>query len=237
MKKFIYTFVLLVGVLLSGCEKDEKSKKPTDTKEVETVFSANYIQSYTVVQDVKEYWTIPGTIGFTGREIDNQSPAKKAEYDALSEQYNDRTYNGYLPLLQNCVMVGIRDISVTCTPAFDERHTAGEPVDDRVWMVFESPRDYIQSGYKAATSPPTRFVAPPFPTGREGFEEKAKRLSECTTDDFHLIDPNVNLEFAVDPKPGKYLFTLTVQFENGKESRRNVTVTINAPGNYEFEYR
>ncbi len=208
----------MVGVL-SGCDK--KVETPDAPKD-ETVFSPNYIQSYLVAKDIEKYF-MRGTISFKGDEIDNQSPGEKAQYDELSEKYNDKTYNDYLPPLQNCAVVGLQSMSITCTPAFDEQHIDGGSIDDIVLLSFYSFYDYIQDGYKVF-GPSTRHPGPEI-IGKDGYRYKEKLLSECIPDDFRLIGPSLQWYFTVPVPVGvKFTFTITVQFENDQEIQQHGTV-------------
>ena len=192
-----------------------------------TVFTAaylseNFIQAYVVPERLSGEAMQNGylRLAFAGRTLRNTETdaAVRSEYDRLSAQYRDDSYDGYMvPHSTEALGVVCSAIEVVCDRAFDGTHAPGASLGDLTKVCAVSFRDFIAGGYdrtSAGADFPAEFDGLGFYDG-PGAAPLFAKLTELEPDDLTLIGPEFYLCFTQRPEPGSYRFTVTVRTESG----------------------
>ncbi len=143
------------------------------------------------------------------------------KYKWYAKYYGDTTYNDLQWMGGNasgCLMP-LKGITVVADKALDEMHPAGTALNDLFLISYARLYQYIQGGYK----PKYRLN-----------EIALKSTSELSTlKDVNLFSRYSELIFKQQPAPGKYTFTVTLDFGEDPLTGEKVTVP---PASIEIEF-
>ena len=143
------------------------------------------------------------------------------KYKWYAKYYGDTSYNDLQLVGGNasgCLMP-LKGITVATDKDFDEKHPAGTPLNDLFQISYARFYQYIQNGYK----PRYRLNA-----------VALKSTSELSTlKDVNLFSEYSELIFKQQPAPGKYTFTVTLDFGEDPLTGEKVTVP---PASIEIEF-
>lgn len=141
-------------------------------------------------------------------------------YKKYTEFYGDTTYNDVHVIGDpNCCAAPLSTISIKTDKDFDKGHPAGSLINDLFLISYPRYHQYIKNGY-----------TPKVPRGSYALDS----ISELS--DFKnvsLFAANTQLIFKETPAPGKYTFTVTLDFGEDPLTGEKVTVP---PANIEIEF-
>lgn len=147
--------------------------------------------------------------------------SKLATYKKYAEFYGDTTYHG--PHLLGAGEIGsaatLSNISITADRDFDDTHPKGTLLNDLFQISYSRFYQYIKSGYKP----------------KERLNSFAlDSIAELSTFKGVALFPNYTfLIFKQQPAPGKYTFTVTLDFGEDPLTGEKVTVP---PASIEIEF-
>ncbi len=143
------------------------------------------------------------------------------KYKWYAKYYGDTTYYDLQEIGGNasgCLMP-LKGIAVVADKALDEKHPAGTVLNDLFLISYARLYQYIQGGYK----PQYRLN-----------EFALKSTSELSMlKDVNLFSEYSELIFKQQPAPGKYTFTVTLDFGEDPLTGEKVTVP---PASIEIEF-
>jgi hypothetical protein len=240
MKKIL--FILLVGLLLFSCSKDDNvsSSNGTSPEAALSPATANYMEYFYKPQSMKlEYypeseWREEANIAVVMPIFSNYD-CNSTEYyyprpslpDSIRLRYNDYVnYYGDTTYWQRhtkeingvgCIMP-LKSISVVADKDLDEAHPAGTPINDLLDIGYARLYSYIKGGY----------------TPEMANEHQLYSISPLATFEGDFLFPEKSrLIFKKKPAPGKYTFTVTFTFDKDPVSGDSLEL---APASIEVEF-
>ncbi len=170
----------------------------------------------------------------------NSKGEEKKIYDELCKIHNDLSYNqkrSYIadPLWGKCSAIDFREIDVVSNKDFDSEHPAGKSLKDVVRFVSISPKQFIDSGYKATfdwkKNEPGFFAKDPmipsmFQSETGCYFPINGLLSDIGKDEMQMlpVDTHGILFFDKQPTAEKeHSLTVTIYTREGKKFVRNIT--------------
>lgn len=239
MKRVI--FLSLVAVLLCmGCDISK------------TELFKSYINTYYYSENIQLRITDAGNIAiyreYTSKE-DNIKTAvysfkskgeEKKIYDELCKIHNDLSYNQKRSYIRFtnwgiCSAIDFREIDVVSNKDFDAEHPAGRSLKDVVRFVSISPKQFIDSGYKATfdweKNEPGFFAKDPMIPSMFRYEKENHfpingLLSDIGKDEMQMLPVNTHGILFFDKQPTaekEHSLTVTIYTREGKKFVRNIT--------------
>ena len=170
----------------------------------------------------------------------NSKGEEKKIYDELCKIHNDLSYNqkrSYIadPLWGKCSAIDFREIDVVSNKDFDSEHPAGKSLKDIVRFVSISPKQFINSGYKATfgwkKNEPGFFAKDPmipsmFQSETGCYFPINGLLSDIGTDEMQMLPVNTHGILFFDKQPTaekEHSLTVTIYTREGKKFVRNIT--------------
>jgi len=230
-----YKFLILLFLaFVTSCSKSE-DEKVTPASEVYTPTTGNYMDAFIMPESI--------TLDFL--EADANHPARIRtvierdskngdtllfactskgvhfnKYKWYAHYYGDTTYHSMH--IMGCENSGcltqLKKISIVADHDFDENHPAGSLLNDLFEISYARFYQYIQNGYK------------PYWLNAYALDS----IAELTTvKDVNLFSEYSALIFKQQPAPGKYTFTVTLDFGEDPLSGEKVTVP---PASIEIEF-
>ena len=164
----------------------------------------------------------------------------KKIYDELCKIHNDLSYNqkrSYIvaPLWGRCSAIDFREIDVVSDKDFDSEHPAGKSLKDIVRFVSISPKQFIDSGYKATfdwkKNEPGFFAKDPmipsmFQSETGCYFPINGLLSDIGKDEMQMLPVNTHGILFFDKQPTaekEHSLTVTIYTREGKKFVRNIT--------------
>lgn len=171
------------------------------------------------------------------------------KYESLCRKHNDLSYNqkisvinGYVFTAQTFISEDFDSIKVTSDKDYDEKHPAGESLNDLCRFVAFSPYKFISSGYKDYYNYSKDNVSKTFAklAGYLGISEGQKltchpidkMLSDVTAKDLILLGydnpyPLFRLHFESKPVvSGEHQITVEVRTDEGKIYTATITMNF-----------
>jgi len=228
MRRIINFFPFLL--IFSGCFFEQK--EPIDGTE----FSKNFIQVYIVVDDMMQcfYDKSLNTINifFDGEMVSqrgntNYGNPTEERFNALSNYYEDITFNRKLVPYINYAVLDQFSINVTCDRDFNN-YPAKTSLNEIIEFIGSSPYKFIKSGYNLKYDWSETEIEKYGKLGRiqkYGYHLVNKKMSEITISDMILLNQVAYLTFTEKPVSGEYTFTITLKSED-KEFVRNINITF-----------
>ena len=239
MKRVI--FLSLAAVLLCmGCDISK------------TELFKSYINTYYYSENIQIKITDAGNIAiyreYTSKE-DNIKTAvysfkskgeEKKIYDELCKIHNDLSYNQKRSYIRFtdwgiCSAIDFREIDVVSDKDFDSEHPAGKSLKDVVRFVSISPKQFIDSGYKATfdwkKNEPGFFAKDPmipsmFQSETGCYFPINGLLSDIVKDEMQMFPVNTHGILFFDKQPTaekEHSLTVTIYTREGKKFVRNIT--------------
>ena len=234
MKKIIVTLLLIMGI--NSCTSKE------DSFCCDSQFSKSFIQVFVIADEentgCKYYaendaiWLIIGgeTVaanGYLGNYLGNTNYGRPAQelLNYYCEQFGDTCYNSGVLRFENCAVVDVFFIDVTCNKDFND-YPAGSSLKEIIEFIGSSLFEFIESGYTKnfdwLSNVPSDIEK--YPSIRKnGYHPIIKKLSEIEHSDMKLLDPISYLRFTEMPLPGDYIFTINFK-SSDKEIVKNVNI-------------
>ncbi|EFI17533.1 hypothetical protein HMPREF0156_01130 [Bacteroidetes oral taxon 274 str. F0058] len=239
MKRVI--FLSLVAVLLCmGCDISK------------TILFKSYVTRYFYSENIQLRITDAGNISIYREYMSENKKVKtaiysfnskgeeKKIYDELCKIHNDLSYNqkrSYIadPLWGKCSAIDFREIDVVSNKDFDSEHPAGKSLKDVVRFVSISPKQFIDSGYKATfdwkKNEPGFFAKDPmipsmFQSETGCYFPINGLLSDIGTDEMQMLPVNTHGILFFDKQPTaekEHSLTVTIYTREGKKFVRNIT--------------
>ncbi len=238
MKKLLLSLVLVFG--LYGCDVSE------------TKLFKSYIVRYVDYDDIKIELSEKGNIKIVSG-IDNDDygyrctydsqGSYKAKYDSLCIVNNDLTYNTkrsfiVFPTWGTTSSIHFTKIDIVSNKDFDSDHPAGSSLKDMVRFISNSPKWFIDNGYKDtfdwdSDNIPQCFKqepeAKPVQTvDRDKFFPIEKKLSDLSVDDCKMLGDGSEslgcLLFDKQPTLNKeHFFTITIHTADNRVFTKTIT--------------
>ena len=239
MKRVI--FLSLVAVLLCmGCDISK------------TILFKSYVTRYFYSENIQLRITDAGNISIYREYMSENKKVKtaiysfnskgeeKKIYDELCKIHNDFSYNqkrSYIadPLWGKCSAIDFREIDVVSNKDFDSEHPAGKSLKDVVRFVSISPKQFIDSGYKATfdwkKNEPGFFAKDPmipsmFQSETGCYFPINGLLSDIGKDEMQMLPVNTHGILFFDKQPTaekEHSLTVTIYTREGKKFVRNIT--------------
>ena len=239
MKRVI--FLSLVAVLLCmGCDISK------------TILFKSYVTRYFYSENIQLRITDAGNISIYREYMSENKKVKtaiysfnskgeeKKIYDELCKIHNDLSYNqkrSYIadPLWGKCSAIDFREIDVVSNKDFDSEHPAGKSLKDVVRFVSISPKQFIDSGYKATfdwkKNEPGFFAKDPmipsmFQSETGCYFPINGLLSDIGKDEMQMLPVNTHGILFFDKQPTaekEHSLTVTIYTREGKKFVRNIT--------------
>ncbi len=239
MKQLI--FLSLAAVLLCmGCDISK------------TELFKSYINTYYYSENIQLRMTDAGNIAIYREytsEGDNIKTAvysfkskgeEKKIYDELCKIHNDLSYNQKRSYIEFtgwgiCSAIDFREIDVVSNKDFDSEHPAGRSLKDVVRFVSISPKQFIDSGYKASfnwdNNEPGFFAKDPMIPSMFRYEKENHfpingLLSDIGKDEMQMLPVNTHGILFFDKQPTaekEHSLTVTIYTREGKKFVRNIT--------------
>ena len=239
MKRVI--FLSLVAVLLCmGCDISK------------TILFKSYVTRYFYSENIQLRITDAGNISIyreympenkkvkTAIYSFNSKGEEKKIYDELCKIHNDLSYNqkrSYIadPLWGKCSAIDFREIDVVSNKDFDSEHPAGKSLKDVVRFVSISPKQFIDSGYKATfdwkKNEPGFFAKDPmipsmFQSETGCYFPINGLLSDIGKDEMQMLPVNTHGILFFDKQPtaeNEHSLTVTIYTREWKKFVRNIT--------------
>ena len=239
MKRVI--FLSLVAVLLCmGCDISK------------TILFKSYVTRYFYSENIQLRITDAGNIAIYREYMSENKKVKtaiysfnskgeeKKIYDELCKIHNDLSYNqkrSYIadPLWGKCSAIDFREIDVVSNKDFDSEHPAGKSLKDIVRFVSISPKQFINSGYKATfdwkKNEPGFFAKDPmipsmFQSETGCYFPINGLLSDIGKDEMQMLPVNTHGILFFDKQPTaekEHSLTVTIYTREGKKFVRNIT--------------
>ena len=239
MKRVI--FLSLAAVLLCmGCDVSK------------TILFKSYVTRYFYSENIQLRITDAGNIAIYREYMSENKKVKtaiysfnskgeeKKIYDELCKIHNDLSYNqkrSYIadPLWGKCSAIDFREIDVVSNKDFDSEHPAGKSLKDIVRFVSISPKQFINSGYKATfdwkKNEPGFFAKDPmipsmFQSETGCYFPINGLLSDIGTDEMQMLPVNTHGILFFDKQPTaekEHSLTVTIYTREGKKFVRNIT--------------
>ena len=239
MKRVI--FLSLVAVLLCmGCDISK------------TILFKSYVTRYFYSENIQLRITDAGNIAIYREYMSENKKVKtaiysfnskgeeKKIYDELCKIHNDLSYNqkrSYIadPLWGKCSAIDFREIDVVSNKDFDSEHPAGKSLKDIVRFVSISPKQFINSGYKATfdwkKNEPGFFAKDPmipsmFQSETGCYFPINGLLSDIGTDEMQMLPVNTHGILFFDKQPTaekEHSLTVTIYTRERKKFVRNIT--------------
>ena len=239
MKRLILLSIVAM-LLYIGCDR------------AKTVLFRSYINMYDYSENIQLKITEAGNIAIYQKytsEDDNIKTASysfkskgenKKIYDELCKIHNDLSYNqkrSYIvaPLWGRCSAIDFREIDVVSNKDFDSEHPAGKSLKDVVRFVSISPKQFINSGYKATfdwkKNEPGFFAKDPmipsmFQSETGCYFPINGLLSDIGKDEMQMLPVNTHGILFFDKQPTaekEHSLTVTIYTREGKKFVRNIT--------------
>ena len=170
----------------------------------------------------------------------NSKGEEKKIYDELCKIHNDLSYNqnrSYIadPLWGKCSAIDFREIDVVSNKDFDSEHPVGKSLKDIVRFVSISPKQFINSGYKATfdwkKNEPGFFAKDPmipsmFQSETGCYFPINGLLSDIGKDEMQMLPVNTHGILFFDKQPTaekEHSLTVTIYTREGKKFVRNIT--------------
>lgn len=248
-KNLLFLSVLsLIIFLVNGCWGDSPNVRKHH------VFKS-YITKYSNSKDIELDLSGRGNIVILYKELSGSCDFKskgadKARYDSLCKANNDLSYNkkrDYMafPTWGVTSAMHITNIEVVSDKDFDATHPAGNSLKDIVRLVSNSPKKFIDSGYKEtfdwdSYDIPESFKKEPAArihsydyrsTDRENYFPVDIKLSDFTANDGRMLgNQHIFLGFLlfdVEPITNKeHTFTVTISLTDGRVFSKTITKTF-----------
>ena len=239
MKRVI--FLSLVAVLLCmGCDISK------------TILFKSYVTRYFYSENIQLRITDAGNIAIYREYMSENKKVKtaiysfnskgeeKKIYDELCKIHNDLSYNqkrSYIadPLWGKCSAIDFREIDVVSNKDFDSEHPVGKSLKDIVRFVSISPKQFINSGYKATfdwkKNEPGFFAKDPmipsmFQSETGCYFPINGLLSDIGKDEMQMLPVNTHGILFFDKQPTaekEHSLTVTIYTREGKKFVRNIT--------------
>ena len=239
MKRVI--FLSLATVLLCmGCDISK------------TELFKSYVNTYRYSENIQLRMTDTGNIAIYREytsEGDNIKTAvysfkskgeEKKIYDELCKIHNDLSYNQKRSYIEFtgwgiCSAIDFREIDVVSNKDFDAEHPAGRSLKDVVRFVSISPKQFIDSGYKATfdweKNEPGFFAKDPMIPSMFRYEKENHfpingLLSDIGKDEMQMLPVNTHGILFFDKQPTaekEHSLTVTIYTREGKKFVRNIT--------------
>ena len=239
MKRVI--FLSLAAVLLCmGCDISK------------TILFKSYVTRYFYSENIQLRITDAGNIAIYREYMSENKKVKtaiysfnskgeeKKIYDELCKIHNDLSYNqkrSYIadPLWGKCSAIDFREIDVVSNKDFDSEHPAGKSLKDVVRFVSISPKQFINSGYKATfdwkKNEPGFFAKDPmipsmFQSETGCYFPINGLLSDIGKDEMQMLPVNTHGILFFDKQPTaekEHSLTVTIYTREGKKFVRNIT--------------
>ena len=239
MKRVI--FLSLAAVLLCmGCDISK------------TELFKSYVNTYRYSENIQLRITDAGNIAIYREytsEGDNIKTAvysfkskgeEKKIYDELCKIHNDLSYNQKRSYIRFtdwgiCSAIDFREIDVVSNKDFDSEHPAGKSLKDVVRFVSISPKQFIDSGYKATfdwkKNEPGFFAKDPMIPSMFRYEKENHfpingLLSDIGKDEMQMLPVNTHGILFFDKQPTaekEHSLTVTIYTREGKKFVRNIT--------------
>jgi len=239
MKRVI--FLSLAAVLLCmGCDISK------------TILFKSYVTRYFYSENIQLRITDAGNIAIYREYMSENKKVKtaiysfnskgeeKKIYDELCKIHNDLSYNqkrSYIadPLWGKCSAIDFREIDVVSNKDFDSEHPAGKSLKDIVRFVSISPKQFINSGYKATfdwkKNEPGFFAKDPmipsmFQSETGCYFPINGLLSDIGKDEMQMLPVNTHGILFFDKQPTaekEHSLTVTIYTREGKKFVRNIT--------------
>ena len=243
MKRVI--FLSLAAVLLCmGCDISK------------TILFKSYVTRYFYSENIQLRITDAGNISIYREYMSENKKVKtaiysfnskgegKKIYDELCKIHNDLSYNqkrSYIadPLWGKCSAIDFREIDVVSNKDFDAEHPAGRSLKDIVRFVSISPKQFINSGYKATfdwkKNEPGFFAKDPmipsmFQSETGCYFPINGLLSDIGKDEMQMLPVNTHGILFFDKQPTaekEHSLTVTIYTREGKKFVRNITKVFN----------
>ena len=239
MKRVI--FLSLAAVLLCmGCDVSK------------TILFKSYITIYYYSENIQLRITDAGNIAIYREYMSENKKVKtaiysfnskgeeKKIYDELCKIHNDLSYNQKRSYIRFtdwgiCSAIDFREIDVVSNKDFDSEHPAGKSLKDVVRFVSISPKQFIDSGYKATfdwkKNEPGFFAKDPMIPSMFRYEKENHfpingLLSDIGTDEMQMLPVNTHGILFFDKQPTaekEHSLTVTIYTREGKKFVRNIT--------------
>lgn len=238
MKKIFLSLSIVLVVGLCGCDVSE------------TKMFKSYIVKYVDYEDIKLELSEKGNIKIVGNNpeygysYNSATEENKAKYDSLCRVNNDLTYNtkrSYIafPSWGKTSSIHFTKIDIVSNKDFDSDLPAGTSLKDMVGFVSNSPKWFIDSGYKDtfdwdSDNIPESFRQEPetkplsYLIDRDKFFPIEKKLSDLSADDCKILG-NGNgflgcLLFYKEPTLNKeHIFTITIHTADNRVFTKTIT--------------
>ncbi len=236
MKKIFLLSIISLCIFI-GCNKDGNQGDEVPQKDSNAVYSGNYCSG-----NYLEHFIIPNVLyapaskgetswGFT--IIPEDSTREKiypwfidkalkneilhTKFNEYAKYYGDTSYteSHNMDLWQDVMAAPLNSVNIVCDRDFDEDHLVGTPLNDIVYIHYFSAYDFIKNGYNY-----------------DFFVDSLVPLQDLKPISI-LGDAYTKLLCKKFPAPGKYTFTVTLDFGNDPLTGEKVTVP---PANIEIEF-
>ena len=240
MKRVI--FLSLAAVLLCmGCDISK------------TELFKSYVNTYRYSENIQLRMTDTGNIAIYREytsEGDNIKTAvysfkskgeEKKIYDELCKIHNDLSYNQKRSYIKFtgwgiCSAIDFREIDIVSNKNFDSEHPAGRSLKDIVRFVSISPKQFIDSGYKATfdwdNNEPEIFKKEKETARLFAYSESKNYfpinglLSDIGKDEMQMLPVNTHGILFFDKQPTaekEHSLTITIYTREGKKFVRTIT--------------
>ena len=227
MKKNLFLFSLISFCIFIGCNKDNNENDSNPERFV-TGFSGNYMDGffnpdsmYISYNDFHKSIFI--TFVYENKcKYTSQGEALK-KYNMYAKYYGDTTYtyhHNITPIENGCV-APLNSISIVADRDFDNEHPAGTSLNDICTMTYLPFHSFLKNGYVGCDDFAKNYPGDSI-VGLNGVKDIS--LISCQ---------NTTISFVKKPEPGKYTFTVTLDFGNDPLTGEKVTVQ---PANVEIEF-
>ena len=237
MKKIL--FILLAGLLMWSCSKsDDNEDSRTPVGEAFDPPNGTYMEAF-IRPDSLILSFIKGNSSYLSRiqtdfSLDNThrrncviyayASAYKsdvAKYKEYAKYYCDTAYYESHTIGYDCVgcLMPLNSISVVADQDIDESHPTGSSLNDLFKISYSRFYQYIKNGYIPDIRPNAYTL---------------DSISELSTfKGTYLFPEKAALIFKKEPAPGKYTFTVTLDFGEDPLTGKKVTVP---PASIEIEF-
>ena len=232
MKKILYFFCFILVVC--GCNKTDNSTEDNQPGAWYTTFTGNYMDSFIKPDGLRLFYTKSGDnecfikMNFDCTLDEYSYHAYKGEesvskYKKYAQYYGDTTYTEKHDNSETEIgsRIPLNSINIIADCDFDKEHPAGTSLNDIFTLKYLALYSFIKDGYK---------------NRNEGERNTYPEDSISVIANFKgasLFSCNTALFFKKVPAPGKYTFTVTLDFGNDPLTGEKVTVP---PANIEIEF-
>ncbi len=222
MKRFLFLIVAIS--FMNSC------KESSDDVTIGSHISPHFISAYLVPTKIEVLSNAPGHLylSATGEVYKTSANKGSANYDKVqyfSNLYGDTSYNRASQSFNNALAYPIDKITIYCKKDFDDKHSAGEPLDDIVKLDYQSYYDYVKSGYTSYKDNPD-YIDKTVDHYVLSFNSITADISKLMVVSLASPTSFAGVKFDSAPaEPGEYTFTLEMT-TNGETLKTEFTHTF-----------